>query len=64
MSTTLPGFLTVQEAADRVGCSPWLIRKEVREGRLRAVRLGRLVRVLDEDLASFARGQSPAGGAA
>jgi excisionase family DNA binding protein len=63
MSTTLPRFLTVQESAGQVGCSPWLIRKEIREGKLRAVRLGRVVRVLDEDLASFARGQTPGGAA-
>jgi excisionase family DNA binding protein len=54
--TTLPGFLLVSEAAARAKCSPFTIRKEIREGRLRAVRIGRLVRILDEDLTTWARG--------
>jgi len=33
-----------------------MIRREIAEGRLRARRIGRCVRVLDEDLADWMRG--------
>ena len=57
MSTAqLPHWCTVPEAAERSGLSPWLIRKEIREGRLRARRVGRLLRVLDADLAQWMLG--------
>ena len=54
--TDLPGWSTIPGAADKAGLSPWLIRKEIREGRLRARRIGRLLRVLDEDLSAWMRG--------
>jgi excisionase family DNA binding protein len=54
--TDLPGWSTIPGAADKTGLSPWLIRKEIREGRLRARRVGRLLRVLDEDLSAWMRG--------
>lgn len=57
-ATTLPRFLLVSEAAKAARCSPWTIRREVAEGRLRARRIGRLVRILDEDLAEWMRGAS------
>ncbi|MGO8824851.1 MAG: excisionase family DNA-binding protein [Acidimicrobiales bacterium] len=41
-----------------VGVSEWTIRKEIDEGRLRARRVGRLIRVLDDDLAAWMRGES------
>jgi excisionase family DNA binding protein len=59
MTAPLPGFLLVSEAATVARCSPWMIRKEIREGRLRARRIGRLVRILDADLASWMNGEPP-----
>jgi excisionase family DNA binding protein len=56
--STLPGFLLVDGAANVAQVSPWTIRKEIREGRLRARRIGRCVRILDEDLAQWMRGES------
>lgn len=53
----LPRFLLVSEAAEAARCSTWTIRREIAEGRLRARRIGRLLRVLDEDLASWMRGE-------
>ncbi|MGH9087148.1 MAG: excisionase family DNA-binding protein, partial [Acidimicrobiales bacterium] len=53
----LPRLLLVSEAADAARCSPWTIRREIAQGRLRARRVGRLVRILDEDLAAWMRGQ-------
>ena len=46
----------VSEAAKRARCSEWTIRREIREGHLRARRIGRLVRILDSDLAEWMRG--------
>ncbi|MGO8870562.1 MAG: helix-turn-helix domain-containing protein [Acidimicrobiales bacterium] len=57
-ATTLPGFYLVSEAAEAARVSPWTIRREIREGRLRARSIGRLVRILDEDLAEWMRGEA------
>jgi excisionase family DNA binding protein len=57
-ATPLPGFFLVSEAAETGRCSEWTIRKEIREGNLRARRIGRLVRILDSDLADWMRGES------
>lgn len=54
--TTLPGFYLVSEAASEAKCSPWMIRAEIKAGRLRARKIGRLVRIVDSDLASWMRG--------
>jgi len=55
--TPLPNWYTVPALAEETGVSEWLIRKEIAEGRLRARRLGRVVRVLDEDAAAWMRGR-------
>jgi excisionase family DNA binding protein len=55
--TQLPHWSTVPEFADKTGLSEWLLRKEIREGRLRARRVGRCVRILDSDGAEWMRGQ-------
>jgi excisionase family DNA binding protein len=55
--TALPHWFTVPDAATEAGVSPWLLRKEVREGRLRARRVGRLMRILDSDLAAWMEGR-------
>jgi excisionase family DNA binding protein len=54
----LPGFYLVSEAAGVARCSEWTIRKEIREGNLRARRIGRLVRILDVDLARWMHGDT------
>jgi excisionase family DNA binding protein len=54
-ASTLPGFMMVSEAAEVAKVSPWLIRQEIKAGRLRARRIGRCVRILDEDLATWMR---------
>jgi excisionase family DNA binding protein len=51
----LPGVLTVPEAAAQVAVSTGTLRKEIKKGNLRARRIGRCVRVLDEDLAAWLR---------
>lgn len=51
----LPGVLTVHDAAEICRVSPWIIRKEIKAGRLRARYIGRCVRILDEDLAAWLR---------
>ena len=56
MITPLPRFFLVPEAAAEANVSPWTIRQEVKRGNLRARRLGRCVRILDEDLAAWMRG--------
>ena len=53
----LPGFYTVPECAQKARVSPWTIRKEIQEGRLIARRIGRCVRITDEELARWMRGQ-------
>ncbi len=52
----LPAFLLVSEAAVVAKVSPWTIRNEIRTGRLRARRIGRLVRILPQDLAEWMHG--------
>jgi len=54
--TQLPHWYTVPALAAKTGVSEWLIRKEIAEDRLRARRLGKCVRVLDEDAAAWMRG--------
>jgi excisionase family DNA binding protein len=53
--TVLPGVMTVPEAARHASVSPQTIRREIQAGRLRARYIGRLPRVLDEDLAAWLR---------
>jgi len=52
----IPRWRTTPAAAKRAGISTWLLRKEIAEGRLRARRVGRLLRVLDSDLAIWMEG--------
>jgi excisionase family DNA binding protein len=51
----LPGVLTVPEAATQAAVSAGTLRKEIEKGNLRARRIGRCVRILDEDLAAWLR---------
>jgi excisionase family DNA binding protein len=49
-------LLTVKDAATRLACSEAAIRKWIAQGRLRAVRIGRLVRVRPADLERIVEG--------
>ena len=53
----LPGWLTIPQAAAATGLSDWTIRKEIKLGNLRARTIGRIVRILEEDLAAWMRGE-------
>jgi len=51
----LPKVYTVPEASALVRVNPKTLRKEIKEGRLRARYIGRCVRVLEEDLTRWLR---------
>lgn len=53
MSST---FLTVDQAADHLHLHPKTVRRLIREGRLRATRIGKSYRILESDLVRFAGG--------
>ncbi|WP_423371397.1 helix-turn-helix domain-containing protein [Burkholderia sp. LMG 32019] len=46
---------TVEESAARLRLHPKTVLRFIREGKLRATRVGRAYRILDTDLAAFAR---------
>jgi excisionase family DNA binding protein len=51
----------VKSAAQALAVSPWTIRAYIRDGRLKPVRLGRLVRLEEQELERFvAQAQAPA----
>jgi excisionase family DNA binding protein len=43
----------VKAAAQALAVSPWTIRGYIRDGKLNPVRLGRLVRIAEEELQRF-----------
>jgi excisionase family DNA binding protein len=47
-------FLTVEQAAERLSLHPKTVRRFIREGRLKATRIGKAYRILESDLAEFA----------
>ena len=49
----MPEYMTVQEIADRCRVHPATIRRHIAAGRLKAVRIGRRVRVKAEDLERY-----------
>jgi excisionase family DNA binding protein len=57
-ASTLPRLYKVSEAADKSGVSEWTVREEIKRGNLRARRIARLVRIVDDDLAVWMRGES------
>lgn len=46
----------IQDVARILAVSPWTVRAYIRIGKLRPVRIGRLVRVDEQDLARFVAG--------
>ena len=54
-------FLTVEQAAERLRLHPKTVRRFIREGRLKATRIGKAYRILASDLAEFAGGPAAAG---
>lgn len=48
--TRIPLYLSPVEAAVHVGVSHWTIRRMIADGRLRAVRVGRCIRIHPDDL--------------
>jgi excisionase family DNA binding protein len=49
----MEALLNVKDAANLLAVSPWTIRAYIRDGRLRPVRIGRLVRVEQQELERF-----------
>ena len=49
-------FLTAEQAATRLHLHPKTVRRFIREGRLKATRIGKAYRILESDLAQFAGG--------
>lgn len=47
------GWLTVPEASELAHLSEWTLRKEIREGRLVACRVGKCVRLRPADLEAW-----------
>lgn len=60
MTTGNPDLLTIPEAATRLACSEGAVRTWLRQGRLKAVKLGRAVRLRAEDIDAAAREGIPA----
>lgn len=46
-------FVTVDQAAERLACSPAAVRKWLYQRRLPAVKVGRLTRIREADLDTF-----------
>ncbi|RCS25699.1 DNA-binding protein [Phyllobacterium salinisoli] len=55
-------FYTVEFAAERLKLHPKTVLKFIRDGRLRATRIGRQYRILGSDLAALVGDSRPAGG--
>jgi excisionase family DNA binding protein len=49
-ASSLEGVYTIREIAQRFKVSEWSVRREIRENRLRAKRIGRCIRVVEADL--------------
>lgn len=60
---TLPDFLTVAQTANELHCHPDTVAALIRRGQLKAIRLGRAVRVVTASLAALAQAETPCGNA-
>ncbi|WP_394279456.1 helix-turn-helix domain-containing protein [Microbacterium sp.] len=58
MSNDFGRLLTVMEAADSLNVTPRMVRKLVETRALPSVKIGRLVRIAPDALASYARAQT------
>jgi excisionase family DNA binding protein len=54
-------FLTAEQVAERLSLHPKTVRRFIREGRIKATRIGKAYRILDSDLAEFAGGPPASG---
>lgn len=62
ITSTPPAYVTIAQAAERLGVSRDTIRRRIADGTVPAVRVGpRSIRIAVEDLAALAR-PIPAGG--
>lgn len=52
----------IKDAARLLAVSPWTIRSYIRKGKLRPVRIGRLVRLEETELSRFVAGARDGGG--
>jgi excisionase family DNA binding protein len=55
-----PRLITVAEAADRLAAHTNTVRRAIWDSKLRAVRLGRAIRISETDLAAFIASLTPA----
>ena len=53
--TPIPGYLTVPEAARAANVSARTIRRQIDAGHLAPCRIGRIVRILDDELVRWMR---------
>jgi excisionase family DNA binding protein len=51
----------VNAAARQLAVSPWTVRAYIRQGKLRPIRIGRLVRLDEEELLRFVASRKSAG---
>jgi excisionase family DNA binding protein len=56
--SALPHWRTIPEVARHAGVSAWTVREEIRRGNLTARRIGRLLRVLDDEVGRWMRAGS------
>ncbi len=54
-------FLTAEQAAERLSLHPKTVRRFIREGRLKATKIGKSYRILESDLAGFAGAPADSG---
>lgn len=57
----IPGFKTVEEAAENLGISPGLVSTYCKTKKLRARRVGKMWFISDDDLAAFSKEPRPVG---
>lgn len=50
-------LMTPEEVAERLAITPKTVRRFLREGRLKAVKVGRLWRVRESDLLAYMKGE-------
>lgn len=48
-------MLTVQEVADYLQVTPRAVRSWIKQGKLKAVKIGRIIRIREEDLSNLVK---------